>query len=117
MAGKKEKKIDGLNPSDIKKLRAAIRQVWSWSTPKRLCIARATGKDGFARCEGCRRKVPKVFADHIRVMGDVLAPDYLVRMFTPSKNLQALCSKCHNAKTAIERKDREREEIRRADFF
>ena len=78
----KVEKIDGLNPKDIKNIRAAIRQVWSWSVPARLVRARCLGADGFARCENkkCESKgkpVPKVFVDHIEVMGDLLSPNYI----------------------------------------
>lgn len=102
-------KIDGLSPTDRKKLHAACRKVWGWSYPKKLCIARATGKDGFARCENpeCSKKgkrVPKVYADHIEPVGEVGAPGYLERLFCPSKDLQALCRPCHDKKTRAERK-------------
>ncbi len=104
MAKRKQKiKIDGLSPDDMKKLRSAIRQVWSWSTPRKLCIARATGKDGFARCEGCKKKVPKVYPDHIKRVG-ALDEGFIKRMFVASKFLQALCRKCHNKKTREENK-------------
>lgn len=110
MAKKKVKeKIDGLSPGDVEKIRKAIRQVWSWSYPRRLCLQRAMGKDGFPRCEGKshegNRKVPKVYADHIQRVGDVDA-GFLKRLFTPSTNLQALCKKCHDRKTKEEREDR-----------
>lgn len=101
---KKAELIDGLNPKDVKRLRAAIRQVWSWSYPRKLCIARATDAKGFGKCEKCRRRVPKLFADHKTVMGDVLSPDYILRMWTASTNLQALCKKCHDAKTRDEKR-------------
>lgn len=111
---KKEEKIDGLNPKDIQNIRSAIRQVWSWSVPARLVRKRCVGEDGFPRCENkkCASKgkpVPKVFVDHIEVMGDLLSPDYIKRMWTPSKNLQGLCKKCHDAKTALEKKRAKRE--------
>jgi len=101
----KVEKIDGLGPDDIRKIRTAIRQVWSWSHPKRLCMARAVGRDGFSRCEKCKKKVPKVFADHITPCGDVRDGGFIARMWCPSNQLQALCKKCHDLKTAQERKD------------
>lgn len=109
MPKKKAKKapverIDGLSPTDRKKLHAACRKVWAWSYPKKLCLQRAIGKDGFSRCEGCKRKVPKVFADHIEPVGEVGSPGYLERLFCPSSNLQALCKKCHDKKTREEKK-------------
>jgi hypothetical protein len=100
---KPPKQDGGLDPKTITRLRAAIRQVWSWSHARKLCIARATDKKGFGHCEQCRAKVPKLFADHIEVMGDLLAPDYIKRMWCPSKELQALCKGCHNKKTNQER--------------
>lgn len=105
---KKEKpeKIDGFSPDDAKKLRTAIRQVWQWSYPRKLCIARATGKDGFPRCEQCRKKVPKVYPDHIDPVGEFNVGFFIDRMFRPSKELQALCKKCHGEKTKQENADR-----------
>jgi len=97
-------KIDGLSPKDIERIRRAVRQVWSWSTPRRICIARATGKDGFATCEKCKTKVAKVYADHIDRVGDVDG-GFIARMFRPSKFLQALCKKCHDKKTRDEKSE------------
>lgn len=94
----KLEKVDGLGPDDIKKLRTAIRKVWSWSRARKLCIERATGKDGFPRCEKCKKKVPKVFPDHIIPCGE-LDEGYIKRMFVSSNRLQALCQKCHRIKT------------------
>lgn len=103
---KAKKKVDGWNPKDITKLRAAIRQVWSWSQPARLVRSRCLTKDGFSKCENkkCRKTVPKIFVDHIEVMGSIFGERYLERMGAPSTELQGLCKKCHDAKTAIERK-------------
>ena len=107
MAKKKAKKpktpkIDGISADDIKRIRQAIRQVWCWSHPWRLTKARAIGKDGFPRCEKCKKKVPKVFIDHIQNVGDV-DEGFIKRLFVPSSHLQALCKKCHDAKTKLER--------------
>lgn len=96
--------IDGLSAKDIKKIRSAIRKVWSWSYPRRLCIARATGPDGFVRCEKCKKKVPKIYPDHVKPVGDVDG-GFITRLFVPSKQLQALCKKCHGKKTRQERAD------------
>lgn len=94
--------VDGLSAKDVEKIRKAIRKVWSWSFPRKLCINRATGKDGFARCEQCKRKVPKIHADHIARVGDVDG-GFIARLFCPSKGLQALCTSCHGKKTKAER--------------
>lgn len=105
MAKKKKKpkreKVDGLSPHDMKRLRSAIREVWRWSTPRKICLERAIGSDGFPRCEKCKKKSPKVFADHIIPVG-VLDEGYLTRLFCPSHYLQALCQKCHSKKTKEE---------------
>jgi len=97
-----KEKIDGLGADDIRKIRTAIRQVWSWSYPRRLCVERATGKDGFPRCEKCKKKVPKVYPDHIQNVGEVDA-GFIKRMFVSSQFLQALCRSCHGKKTRAER--------------
>jgi len=102
----KKEKIDGLSGSDIARIRSAIRQVWSWSHPKKLSLKRAFWhKDGFPRCEKCKSKVPKVYIDHIEPVGD-LDGGFIARLFVPSKGLQALCKKCHNEKTNQERKQK-----------
>lgn len=105
-AAKKEKpaKVDGLGPDDKKKLRTAIRQVWSWSYPRRLCVARATDTlTGFATCEQCQATVAKIYPDHIIPAGE-FDSGFIDRMFVPSKELQALCKKCHQVKTNAERR-------------
>lgn len=96
-------RIDGLSANDVEKIRRATRQVWGWSFPRRICIERATGKDGFARCESCKKRAPKIYVDHIRAVGKVDA-GYFKRLFCPSSGLQALCKDCHADKTREERK-------------
>jgi 5-methylcytosine-specific restriction endonuclease McrA len=103
MAKKVFEKVDGLGPKDIKNLRSAIRLVWQRSHVRKLVVNRCTGKDGFAHCELCKKKTPALKIDHINKVGDLLDPGYISRMFTPSKNLQGLCKKCHDAKTKEER--------------
>lgn len=104
----KEKRIDGLGPKELKMIHKAVRQVWSWSHAWRLAKKRAMHEDGFPRCESinCEKKgkpQPKVFIDHVIPVGEVGGPDYITRMFIPSRYLQALCKKCHDAKTNVER--------------
>lgn len=106
----KPAKTDGLSGDDLKRIHKAVRQVWSWSYPWRLAKARAMGDDGFPRCENrkCPQKgepVPKVFVDHIDPVGEVGGPNYIARMFIPSRRLQALCKKCHDLKTREERRE------------
>lgn len=99
----KQAKIDGLSNGDIKKIRTAVRRVWAWSHPRRLCEKRAYWhKDGFPRCEQCKKKAPKIFIDHIENVGDV-DEGFIKRMFVSSHGLQALCKKCHDFKTKQER--------------
>ncbi len=107
----------GLNPKQRMQLRQAIRQVWSWSYARRLCIARATRKDGFAQCENpsCKQIVAKVFADHVNPCG-TLDEKFIEKVFCPSTGLQALCNKCHAKKTREERKALANAEITEDDF-
>jgi hypothetical protein len=105
MASRKIKlnaKVDGLSPKDKERLRKAVRQVWSWSYARKLCVQRCTDAEGFGHCERCWAKVPKVYPDHITPVGKV-DDGFIARMFTPSKNLQGLCKKCHDKKTREER--------------
>lgn len=103
MAKKQKIRIDGLGPDDLKRIHKAIRQVWCWSHPWRLAKKRAMHKDGFPRCEKCKKKVPKVSVDHIQPVGEVGGPEYIQRLFVPSDLLQCLCKKCHDVKTREER--------------
>ncbi len=119
---KKQKieKIDGLGPSDLQAIHKAVRQVWSWSKPWRLAKARAMHEDGFPRCENkkCPKKgkpVPKVFVDHKQPVGEVGGPNYIQKMFIPSKNLQCLCKPCHDAKTKEERTPRAKVTVSKRD--
>ena len=101
----KPEKIDGLGADDIKKIRSALRQVWSWSHARRLVVKRCLQPDGYSICEKCKQQCPKIHVDHIQVLGEVTGLKYIERMWTPSKNLQGLCKKCHDAKTKQERHD------------
>jgi hypothetical protein len=108
--------VDGLSAKDKKNLRSAIRKVWQWSTPHRLVIKRCLLPNGFSKCEGCKKRCPRVYVDHIQRVGDV-DDGYIRRMWTPSKNLQGLCKKCHDAKTAVERKEQRAMTMNELDFF
>lgn len=96
-------KVDGLGPIDIKKLDVAIRKVWSWSYARRLVVARCLIKDGFSKCEICKKKCPKVFVDHIDPVGKFDVKTFIERMFLPSTKMQGACKKCHDKKTKEER--------------
>ena len=97
----KPPKVDGLSPKDKQKLRSAIRQIWHRSHPRKLCQARAINGDGFPFCERCKKVVPKVTIDHVEAVGE-LGDGFIERMFTPSKNLRALCHECHKIKTKVD---------------
>ena len=105
---KQNKKIDGLSPHDVKKIRAAIRLVWHRSHVRKLCVARCTGKDGFAICEHCKKKTPHLKIDHLVPVGEVDG-GFIKRLFCSSKNLQGLCKACHDKKTKVERQKAKRE--------
>jgi hypothetical protein len=94
--------FDGMSLKDVERLRKYTRTVWGWSTPRRLCIARATDDEGFVSCEKCKKRVPRIFVDHIKQVGD-MDDGYLRRLFCPSTGLQALCKSCHAKKTKGER--------------
>lgn len=98
----KPKKVDGFGPDEVRKIRAAIRKVWSWSHAKKLVISRCTDKEGYPRCEKCRKRCPKIFVDHIVKVGDV-DEGFLKRLFVPSNQMQGLCKPCHSLKTKLER--------------
>lgn len=98
-------KVDGLGPKDVKRIRSALRDVWRWNHARNLVIKRCLIANGFSKCEKCKKKCPKVFVDHKKACGDVREPDYIKRMFIPSKFLQGLCQKCHSVKTKKERQD------------
>lgn len=99
---KKVEKIDGLSGEDIRKLRIAIRQVWSWSYPRKLCVKRCTGPDGFFVCELCKSRSPKIQIDHVVKVGDV-DEGFIARLFCPSSGLRGLCLECHRKRTNDER--------------
>lgn len=105
----KPEQIDGLSPNDLKRIHQHVRKVWSWSHPWRLVKKRTLHADGFSRCENAKcevrgKPVPKIFVDHIEPVGEIGGPNYIKRMFLPSRFLQGLCKKCHDAKTREENK-------------
>ncbi len=105
MAKKKYEKIDGLSERDKELLIRGIMKVWQWSTPHKLCIARATDAKGFGKCELCKKRVPKLYVDHIVPRG-TWDNGYIDRTFIPSIGLQATCKKCHQPKTNEENRIR-----------
>ncbi len=104
MARKKsEPKVDGFSPKDAERVRQAVRKVWSWSHAHRLVILRCALPGGYARCEECKKKVPRVYVDHIDRVG-LVDEGFIARMFVASNRMQGLCKPCHDPKTAWERK-------------
>ncbi len=99
---KKIEKTDGLGPLEIKKIRNAVRQVWHRCHARKLVVDRCTRASGYAYCEKCSKRCPKLKIDHIENVGDV-NQGFIQRMFVPSKELQGLCDKCHKVKTKDER--------------
>lgn len=95
---------DCLNSDDAKKIQKALRQVWSWSYSRRLVLKRCDLGGGYARCEGCRKKVPKVHVDHIRAVGTFDGEGYIGRLFVSSSKMQGLCATCHKVKTRADLK-------------
>ena len=94
--------VDGLSPKDIARIRSAIRKVWLWSLPRKLCIRRCTDEQGFLRCEQCKERVPKLQVDHRIPVGDVDS-GFISRLFCPSSGLTGLCAQCHRERTALQR--------------
>lgn len=99
----KPQKVDGLGPEDIKKIVRVLRQVWSWGHAWRLVKKRCDIGEGYARCEGCKKKVPKVYVDHIVAIG-TFDEGYIGRLFVPSTQMQGLCQNCHKVKTKADLK-------------
>lgn len=113
----KNKKIifDGIGPKDIKQIRIKLRQIWSWSQPRKLVVKRCSINGGeYSRCEKCKRKCAKVYVDHIERVGDV-DEGFIKRLWVPSKYLQGLCKKCHAVKTRDERRKAKNNDV--GDFY
>ncbi len=93
------RKVDGLGPHLKQGYVTALRMVWrNRSEARKICVRRADIGGGYSRCEGCKKKVPKVFIDHIEPCG-VLDSGFIERLSCASEGLQALCSPCHRTKT------------------
>lgn len=102
---KKLTRTDGLGPYEIKRIRSAVRQVWQRSLARKLCVIRCTGSDGYAYCEECGNRTPKLKVDHVVNVG-ALDDGYIPRMFVPSSGLRGCCDACHKIKTKAERKSK-----------
>lgn len=110
-------KVDGLSPKDKQKIRNAVRQIWQRSYPRKLCVQRAIGPDGFPVCEKCGKTVPKVAIDHMQSVGE-LDGGFISRLFCSSDKLQALCKECHQQKTNAENRARRlKAKAKQDDFY
>lgn len=94
--------MDGLGPRERKKIDSAIRQVWYRSKARSTAVKRCTDKQGFTRCELCKKRTPKIKVDHKMPCGPVESDGYITRLFCPSPLLQCLCHPCHKPKTKAE---------------
>lgn len=95
----------GLGPAEIAKIRQANRQLWQRSSlARKIVVKRCLRPDGFSNCEECGEICPKVAVDHTEKVGNV-DEGYLERLWVSSKEMKGLCKKCHDAKTAQERKE------------
>lgn len=92
---------DCLNEDDIKKIKVVLRKVWSWSHSRKLVAKRCDIGGGYSKCEGCKKKCPKIFVDHIMPLG-TFDLGYIYRLFVSSKEMQGLCAPCHKAKTKLD---------------
>lgn len=91
-------------------LRASCRRTWCWYSPARkACLAAAKSPAGVlcAECGG-RFRSSEVAVDHVVPCGKLRSlrdlPGFAKRLF--GGRLQVLCDKCHDAKSAAERKRR-----------
>jgi Zn finger protein HypA/HybF involved in hydrogenase expression len=114
---KKAEKVDGFGTRERQLIHAAVRLVWQRSRARALAIRRATDKQGFVRCEKCKKRTPKHHVDHRRPIGEVGGPDYIQKMFVPSKKLDVLCPPCHRPKTKKERAPKKPRTTKVADFY
>ncbi len=108
MAKKKHPKTDGLGPREVEQIRKAIRLVWQrCSLARAMVVKRCLLPNGFSKCENPKCENPvvaKIKVDHINPVGAV-DEGFIKRLFCSSKDLQGWCDKCHNKKTAQERKE------------
>lgn len=109
-------KVLAMNPKLAAMCKAALRRLWSQTS--RGDVLKRARVGATWRCNGCQglfgRK--EVSVDHISPValntvqqkeGDVLWVDwnaYMSAVFCDESNLQVLCTGCHKAKSASERK-------------
>lgn len=100
--------MDGYGPREREKLHQAISQIWYRSKARATAVKRCTDKQGFTRCEKCKKRTPKIKVDHIAPRGPIDSPGYIERTFCPSSGLMCLCHPCHAPKTKAENAQRAR---------
>lgn len=93
---------DGFGPKERKSVDSAIRQVWYRSKARATAVKRCKDKQGFTRCEMCKKRTPSIKVDHITPCGPVDSDGFITRLFCPSALLQCLCHPCHKPKTKAE---------------
>ena len=100
-------------------IRSALRNKSRWWKPITECKLKArrpyTGSNKRLKfeyqCNQCKNWFPdkKINVDHICPAGSLKSaqdlPDFIERLFCEVDNLQVLCEKCHDRKTADERNE------------
>lgn len=110
-------------------IKSAFRKIWRWSKGRRECLKNAKG-----RCQICKKKVKKLYADHIEPVAPVdglrqvpirfygIKPENPNELFVTKEvfhvdynqlyermfynRLQAICKPCHSNKSKKENKQR-----------
>lgn len=89
-------------------LRAALRQVWLRSAPRREVLRAARAMPRFYFCADCKFPTDKPTVDHREPVGPtpgskladgVTWDGFIARLFCQADGLQVLCLACHQAKT------------------
>lgn len=86
-------------------MRAACRQLWLYSEPRKEALQRARYAPGWWVCAICRKPTSAKQVDHIvpvgrtPKIGDQAWGAWLARLFVKPEGLQVLCPPCHNRKT------------------
>jgi 5-methylcytosine-specific restriction endonuclease McrA len=93
-------------------IRSALRRIWMYSSLRRQVLARARKARGIYQCEQCLKFVTnkEIEVDHIvsatppeGIIDNDWGPFIKRLLYVPLDGLIALCTTCHEAKTAIDR--------------
>ena len=101
-----------IDPRTLALIKGKLRQVFRWSKEKKdflrsVTITEKIGnrKRSFVYCKECNVKLSKSSKnyqiDHIVAIGSC-SPEMVALLFD-KKNLQILCTNCHDKKTAVDR--------------